>query len=165
MENRAIPDSNITASSSFNKSFGPERARLHMKMERKGDVWYSAGWGTKMNDTKQWLEINMKEVINVTGIVTQGGYYQSSPEYGWVTSYSLSYRVEDQGQLYSYQNDKVRIWKIRKSHQGGDSKCGEAGALGQQDCIFFTCAFFCWFRFSLEMQMRTQSSQTIWSHQ
>ena len=113
MENRAIPDSNITASSSFNKSFGPERARLHMKMERKGDVWYSAGWGTKMNDTKQWLEINMKEVINVTGIVTQGGYYQSSPEYGWVTSYSLSYRVKDQGQLYSYQNDKVRICKIR----------------------------------------------------
>ena len=118
MENGTIQDSDITASSAFNGNTGPEKARLHMK-EKMNNGYYRAGWAANTSDDRQWIEINLKKVMNITKIATQGGYYYSS-YYGryrhrWVTSYSLSYRVDDQGDFHDYQNSKVRTWTFSRS--------------------------------------------------
>ena len=116
MENGTIQDSDITASSAFNVNYGPEKARLHMKEWTPGG--YRAGWLTQTNDDRQWIEINLKQVMKVTKIATQGGYYyknKDSKGYYWVTSYSLSYRV-DIDDTYNYYDDqnskKVRTWTL-----------------------------------------------------
>ena len=102
MENGTIQDSDITASSVAHKNdSGPERARLYME-EKMSDGTYNAGWGPNVSDDRQWIEINLKQVMKVTKIATQGGYYR------WVTSFSLSYRVDDKPNYHDYQNNKVR---------------------------------------------------------
>lgn len=107
MENYIIPDSAITASSSYDYYSGPERARLHAEESTLGDdIWYSAGWWPERHDGNQWLEINLTNAMMITGIATQGGGYY--PHYNWVESYSLSYSVEDPRYFNEYQNNKVR---------------------------------------------------------
>ena len=111
MEDGTIQDSDITASSANDVNYGPEKARLHME-EKRGDASYKAGWRAKTNDDRQWIEINLKQVMKVTKIATQGGYFYHDYRYHyrWVTSYSLSYRVEDQCVFHDHQNNKVRNW-------------------------------------------------------
>ena len=111
MENGTIQDSEINASSAYNVNFGPQKARLHMK-EKKGDGGYRAGWMPKTNDVKQWIEINLKKVMKITKIATQGGYDNG---YKWVTGFSLSYRVGDRGDFHDYQNSEVRTWTFSRS--------------------------------------------------
>ena len=111
MENGTIQDSEINASSAYNVNFGPQKARLHMK-EKKGDGGYRAGWRPKTDDKRQWIEINLKKVMKITKIATQGGYDNG---YTWVKSFSLSYRVGDQGDFHDYQNSKVRTWTFSRS--------------------------------------------------
>ena len=112
MENGTIQDSDITASSAYNDKTGPEKARLHMKEEMR-DGKYRAGWLAETNDVGQWIEINLKQVMKVTKIATQGGYYSKSQYfYNWVTSFSLSYRVDDKPDYHDYQNNKVRTWTL-----------------------------------------------------
>ena len=105
MENGTIQDSDITASSAYDVNTGPEKARLHME-EEMSDGKYSAGWVAKTNDDRQWIEINLKQVVKITKIATQGGYHY----YYWVTSFSLSYRVDDKPDYHDYQ--KVRTWTL-----------------------------------------------------
>ena len=108
MENGTIQDSDITALSKYNNRTGPEEARLHMKEKTGGG--YKAGWMAKTKDVRQWIEINLKQVMKVTKIATQGGFTRPKNYYyhGWVTSYSLSYRVDDKPNYHDYQNNKVR---------------------------------------------------------
>ena len=110
MENGTIQDSDITASSKYSYYTGPEKARLHMK--EMSDGTYRAGWTPKTSDDRQWIEINLKKVVKITKIATQGGYYNNNYyySYGWVTSFSLSYRVNDEPNYHDYQ--KVRTWTL-----------------------------------------------------
>ena len=112
MENGTIQDSDITASSANNNNTGPEKARLHMK-EETGDG-YIAGWTIRNSDEEKWIEIDLKKVMKVTKIATQGGYFykHSMYYYRWVTSFSLSYRVDDKPDYHDYQNNKVRTWTL-----------------------------------------------------
>ena len=103
MENGTIQDSDITASSAFSGITGPEKARLHMKT----GGGYRAGWEANTRDVRQWIEINLKKVMKVTKIATQGGYYDYY-NYYWVTSFSLSYRVDDKPNYHDYQKVRTR---------------------------------------------------------
>ena len=117
MENGTIQDSEINASSAYNVSFDPQKARLLMK-EVISDGKYRAGWKAKTDDDRQWIEINLKKVMKITKIATQGGYdygKDNKYSYGWVIFLSLSYRVGDRGDFHDYQNSKVRTWTFSRS--------------------------------------------------
>lgn len=83
MKNKKIPDSSITASSSWSANHGPDRARLDITKEgsKRG------AWSAKKNDKKQWLQVKLEKTSKITSVVTQGrqDYKQ------WVKTFTLQY--------------------------------------------------------------------------
>ena len=106
MEDKLIPDSAITASSTRASSsllYAPGNARLHYK----GGGGRYGGWIPAVSDHSQWLQINFGRETQVTGIATQGFYNVLY----YVKSYTLQY-VDDRGYLQQYQPEahtKVNI--------------------------------------------------------
>ena len=83
MENGAISDAQISASSQWDDNHGPHRARLNRKQEenKKG------AWSSLNNDIYQWLQVDLGKYTTVTRIATQG----RSDLNQWVTKYRLQY--------------------------------------------------------------------------
>ena len=83
MENGAISDAQISASSQWDDNHGPHRARLNRKQEgnKKG------AWSSLNNDIYQWLQVDLATYTTVTRIATQG----RSDLNQWVTKYRLQY--------------------------------------------------------------------------
>eukprot|EP00058_Branchiostoma_floridae_P006900 XP_002592388.1 hypothetical protein BRAFLDRAFT_67253 [Branchiostoma floridae] len=84
MESGAIPDSDITASSSH-PDFAPYQGRLN------GVAGYGA-WAARGNEIGQWLQVDLGEIKRVTGTVIQGHHTTEHGEQ-FVTSYKLQYRA------------------------------------------------------------------------
>ena len=110
MQDKTIPDSAITASSTRagpeTSLYAPGNARLHYT----GGVRRHGGWMPAESDHGQWLQINFGRDTQVTGIATQGCY--NGPYY--VEKYTLQY-VDDRGYLQQYQpesHSKVNIMRI-----------------------------------------------------
>ena len=80
MENRAIADAQISASSQYDKNSGPQRARLNGR----------GGWIPRTSNRDQWLQVDLENYITVSRIATQGrsGSYYYGP---CVTRYRLQY--------------------------------------------------------------------------
>lgn len=106
MENKLIPDSAITASSTLaplTLLYAPGNARLNYK----GAAGRYGGWIPALSDHSQWLQINFGRETQVTGIATQGFYNVLY----YVKSYTLQY-IDDSGYLQQYQPEshtKVNI--------------------------------------------------------
>lgn len=83
MENKYIPDSQITASSEWNRNHGPSNGRLNFQAGRGR----TGAWSAKTNDVNQWLQVDLGQKIRMTGIRTQG----RSDFDQWVTSFTVSY--------------------------------------------------------------------------
>jgi len=83
MENGAISDSQITASSQWDKNHAASRARLNIKMS--GNM--KGGWSARLLNLKQWIQVDLGRYTTVTRVATQGrnGLDQ------WVTKYRLLY--------------------------------------------------------------------------
>ena len=81
MESGAIPDSSITASSSFDSRYLPHRARLNLKE-------MPSGWQSKTKGSGEWIQVDLGQVTYVTGIATQGAFNHNTE---WMTSYSVQY--------------------------------------------------------------------------
>ena len=94
MENGAISDAQISASSQWHDNNGPHRARLNRKQEgnKKG------AWSSLNNDIYQWLQVDIGTYTTVTRIATQG---RSDMEQ-WVTKYRLQYS-EDGVNFHCYK--------------------------------------------------------------
>ena len=87
MQNDQIPDSAISASTSYNmNSMGPENGRLHFQA-KSGE--YGA-WAVSTNDQFQWFQVDFGSFTKVTGLSTQGR--QDSG--WWVKTYSLSFSYD-----------------------------------------------------------------------
>ncbi|XP_056415274.1 discoidin, CUB and LCCL domain-containing protein 2 isoform X1 [Hyla sarda] len=88
MENGAIPDSQITASTVLEWTdnagqvniWKPERARL----KKQGPAWAAS-----YSDERQWLQIDLNKLTKVTGIITTGSTMSAYNYY--VTSYRIEY--------------------------------------------------------------------------
>lgn len=65
MESFSISDSQLTASSQHNNSYGPECARLNHHIN-------NGAWVPKTSDTSQFLQIDTGWIVILTGIVIQG---------------------------------------------------------------------------------------------
>ncbi|KAM9408265.1 retinoschisin 1a [Pholidichthys leucotaenia] len=65
-------------------SWLPSKARLNTQ-------GFGCAWLSKFQDNKQWLEIDLREVMAVSGILTQGRCDADE----WVTKYSVQYRTDE----------------------------------------------------------------------
>lgn len=77
MENGAIPDSWINASSTYSFAYNFHLARLRKNV----------GWAALVNDVNQWLQVDMQQTTRITSVATQGRSDYSQ----WVTKYKLDY--------------------------------------------------------------------------
>ena len=82
MENGAISDAQISASSQWDNIHGPRRARLNGKRSAGNGV---GAWVALNTDTYQWLQVDLGKYTTVTRIATQG----RSDLNQWVTKYRL----------------------------------------------------------------------------
>ena len=95
MENRAILDAQIKASSQLDETHTAKQSRLHSQAD--GDK--RGSWSALRNDVNQWLQVDLVSYTRVTGVATQGrnGHYE------WVTKYRLQY--SDDGDAFHFYED------------------------------------------------------------
>ncbi|XP_037136671.1 coagulation factor V isoform X1 [Syngnathus acus] len=86
MENRLIEDRRITASSVNSNWYFGDWSPFFARLNKQGAV---NAWQAKNGDIKQWLQVELPEVMKITGIVTQGA--KSLGKEMYVTSYTLRY--------------------------------------------------------------------------
>ena len=83
MENRDLPDDQITASSEYDATHGPSNGRLNFK----AGGGKTGAWSAKTNDVHQWLQVDLGQEMEVQAIQSQG----RQDRYQWVKSYTVSY--------------------------------------------------------------------------
>lgn len=88
LENRQITDSQLSASS-FSMGQHPSRGRLNndVKQISGSTLWDS--WCAGTEDRSQYLQVDLGEARNVTGVATQGSVIGT-----WVTKYVLHYSLD-----------------------------------------------------------------------
>ena len=84
MENKNIPDAQITASSEYNNSTRAFYGRLNLEAEGGN----AGAWSARYDDYNQWLQVDLGNKTQVTGIKTQGQEHDTCQ---WVKSYTISY--------------------------------------------------------------------------
>ena len=92
MENGAIADTQIRASSQWDDKHAARNARLNLK--RQG----AFGWKTLTNDSNQWFQVDLDSYKTVTGVATQGTTDDKTEH--WVTKYWLQY--SDDGVTFNF---------------------------------------------------------------
>lgn len=100
LENRQISDSQLTASS-FSTEHLPSQGRLNniLKQLNGSALWDS--WCAGAEDSSQYLQVDLAEVKNVSGVATQGSVMGT-----WVTKYMLNYSSDGyQWETYSNHTD------------------------------------------------------------
>ncbi|KPP76758.1 hypothetical protein Z043_103872 [Scleropages formosus] len=83
----AVPPSAFESSTQLSESHAPRLARLN---RREG----SGGWAPQRTDRNRWLQVDLRDRVEVTGVATQGRHGSSD----WVTSYQLM--VSDTGRAW-----------------------------------------------------------------
>ena len=112
MQNRRIPDDNITASSELSSSHAAAFARLHGLK----------AWCSKPEDETPYIQILLNEEKIITAIKTRGSYRDLS----WARTYEIRYL--DKGNWTSYKQvkqhkqgcPKVFFWGGRCGRWGGE---------------------------------------------
>nr|XP_058951355.1 uncharacterized protein LOC131778889 [Pocillopora verrucosa] len=98
MSNGKIPNSAITATTSLNQYYGPERARLNTV--KSGS--FAGAWIPNAQDFGQWIQVNLGKIAKITRIATRGRQEAGH----WVKSFSLTYSVEG-GPFLPYNDNQV----------------------------------------------------------
>ena len=83
MEDQRILSGHLRASSSHNYNHGPDRARLNIYASHGR----TGAWVARYRNTRQWLQIDLRQLSIVKGIATQGRREARQ----FVKSYHLSY--------------------------------------------------------------------------
>ena len=103
MENGAILDEQITASSQWDDNHAPFQGRLHFQASGNKQ----GSWSAAKNDVHQWLQVDLgSQFTTVSRVATQGrngGYTQ------WIYRYKLQ-----------YSNDEVNFQYYREQGQTAD---------------------------------------------
>ena len=94
MENGAIADGQITASSEWNGNHAAQQGRLHFLDSAGGKA---GAWAARTSDTNQWLQIDLRnKYTNITRVATQG----RNRVHQWVSKYNLLY--SDDGANFTF---------------------------------------------------------------
>ncbi|XP_044165960.1 uncharacterized protein LOC114964732 isoform X11 [Acropora millepora] len=116
MENGAIPDGKISASSEWDSNHAAKQARLHFP----GGPGIAGSWSSRQNDVNQWLQIDLGiQNAKVTGLATQGRANANQ----WVTKYKLQ-----------YSHDGVNFYYYKEQGQG---VAKEFAANSDRDTVVF----------------------------
>ena len=108
MENGAIHDSRITASSSLDNKHTALQARLHLTADSRT----GGGWSALKDDFYQWLQIELGGYTTVTRVATQGGNGRNE----WVTHYRLKYsRAGNIFMYYKLRENSSAMVSIHKA--------------------------------------------------
>uniref|UniRef100_A0A3Q2YNM2 Coagulation factor V-like n=1 Tax=Hippocampus comes TaxID=109280 RepID=A0A3Q2YNM2_HIPCM len=86
MENGLIEDRRISASSVNSNWYFGAWSPFFARLNKQGAV---NAWQAKYRDMKQWLQVELPDVMKITGIVTQGA--KSLGKEMYVTTYTLKY--------------------------------------------------------------------------
>ena len=98
MENGAILDEQITASSQWSDNYAPFHGRLHFQASGQKQ----GSWSAAKNDLHQWLQVDLgNQYTKVTGVATQGAFIE------WVTEYKLTY--SDDGVNFQYYKEQGQM--------------------------------------------------------
>ena len=90
MENGAISDSQLSASSQWDGNHAPNLARLNIK-----EKWPKRGaWSSRTNNGNQWLQVDLNDVTTVTRLGTQGRNVRWYSPNQWVTKYKLRFSID-----------------------------------------------------------------------
>ena len=96
MENGAISDEQISASSRYSNETYASLARLFLQKT----TYHGGGWAALTNDRHQWLQVDLNSQYRLTRVATQG---RNSDDYWqWVTAYKLQYK-DDGGSFQTYK--------------------------------------------------------------
>ncbi|KAK2853822.1 hypothetical protein Q5P01_006483 [Channa striata] len=76
--------SNLDQYTGWFSSWLPSKARLNSQ-------GFGCAWLSKFQDNSQWLQVDLREVMVVSGILTQGRCDADE----WVTKYSVQYRTDE----------------------------------------------------------------------
>ena len=97
MENGAISDAQVKASTEWDNNHAAIQGRLHyLEKPRK-----AGSWSAEFNNLDQWLQIDLgNQDTAITGLASQGrnGYGQ------WVTKYKVQY--SDNGANFQYYTEQ-----------------------------------------------------------
>ena len=96
MRSGKIQNSQVTASSSFDANHGPTNARLFFTAQNGR----TGAWSARSNDLHQWLEVDFKRLVVVSGVSTQGREDCCNQ---WVKTYALYYS-DDSVSFYQYRH-------------------------------------------------------------
>ena len=81
LEDKRIPDGQLSASTYYNYHLSPIYGRLN--------GYYS--WSVRRNHAGQWYQVNFVEMMRVKGVATQGRHNANQ----WVRSYTVGYSVDE----------------------------------------------------------------------
>ena len=99
MENGAISDGQISASSEYDSNYAAHQGRLNFT--ENGSKM--GAWAARQSDLNQWLQIDLlNNKTIVTRVATQGRNSVSYSE--WVTKYKLQY--SDDGVTFQYYKEE-----------------------------------------------------------
>ncbi|XP_061580092.1 contactin-associated protein-like 5 [Cololabis saira] len=101
----ALPHSSLRSSSQSSAS----HAAFHAKLNRRDGA---GGWSPMVTDHNPWLQVDLREQMEVTALATQGRY----DSWDWVSSYLL---------LFS---DTGRIWKQYRHEDGVERFAGNVNS-------------------------------------
>ena len=108
MENGAISDKQIIASSEWNEKHSANMGRLHFN---GGALGKASAWFSLTKDADQWLQIDLFSLGNkytrITGVATQGRRNENYQQ--WVSKYKLQ-----------YSNDGVNFGYYKEQGQTAD---------------------------------------------
>ncbi|XP_008068804.1 lactadherin [Carlito syrichta] len=107
LKNNAIPDRQITASSTY-KTWGLPAFSWHPSYARLDKQGKFNAWTARTNSASEWLQVDLGSQREVTGVITQG-----ARDFGHI-QYVASYKV-------AYSNDG-RQWTEYKEPRTGKSK-------------------------------------------
>lgn len=105
MENKAISDAQITASSYLNNMFAtwsPSQARLHLQGRTNA-------WRPQVNNPEEWLQVDFQKTMKVTGIATQG--VKSLLTSMYVKEFLISSSQDGHNWTLFLQNGKVKVFQ------------------------------------------------------
>ncbi|KAK2174827.1 hypothetical protein NP493_772g00013 [Ridgeia piscesae] len=102
MQSGKIPDTSISASSSFDaKSVGPHNARI--RTETNGGAWCPKPQVAE--GITEWLEIDLGELKVITAVETQGRF-GNGQGMEYATNFRLQYQRADGGKWLDYRNKR-----------------------------------------------------------
>ncbi|XP_035872236.1 coagulation factor VIII [Phyllostomus discolor] len=105
MESKVISDAQITASSYLNNMFAtwsPSQARLHLQGRTNA-------WRPQVNNPEEWLQVDFRKTMKVTGITTQGAKSLLTNMY--VKEFLISSSQDGHNWTPFLQNGKVKVFQ------------------------------------------------------